>query len=251
VDTLPGRVAVVTGAARGIGDAVAQSLVAAGATVISLDVDVPDGQRPGIRDAVVDVADEAQVKQGFAEIDEREGGVDILVNNAGIQRIGATDTMSVGTWDSVVATHLRGAFLCSRAVIPRMRARGGGAIVSVSSVAAFQGLPGRGPYSAAKAGLLGLTRSMAVELAAAGIRVNAVAPGFTLTPLMQQALDDGSLTEEWMTQRLPLGRIARPEEIASTVLFLAGPSASYVTGQCLVVDGGWSIQGILGRPDWL
>ena len=251
MDTLPGRVAVVTGAARGIGDAVAQSLVAAGATVISLDVDVPDGQRPGIRDAVVDVADEAQVKQGFAEIDEREGGVDILVNNAGIQRIGATDTMSVGTWDSVVATHLRGAFLCSRAVIPRMRARGGGAIVSVSSVAAFQGLPGRGPYSAAKAGLLGLTRSMAVELAAAGIRVNAVAPGFTLTPLMQQALDDGSLTEEWMTQRLPLGRIARPEEIASTVLFLAGPSASYVTGQCLVVDGGWSIQGILGRPDWL
>lgn len=246
------RVVVVTGGARGIGAAVAKAFVDADAEVVSLDVAPNVEPRPGIRDLVVDVTDEDDVGQAFSDIDTQEGSVDVLVNNAGIQIPGALETMTLDAWSSVVATHLRGMFLCSRAAIPRLRRRDrGGTIVSIASVAAMQGLPGRGPYSAAKAGILGLTRSMSVELADEGIRVNAVAPGFTMTPLVQQALDDGSLTEEWMIQRVPLGRIAQPSEIAKVVLFLAGSESSYITGQCITVDGGWSIQGILGHPDWL
>lgn len=254
------RVAVVTGGARGIGAATVEALAGVGFRVVSFDLAPADlharddsgrGEPGSVRHVNIDVADTTAVADAFDELDQLEGRCDVLVNNAGIQRVAPTEEMSPDTWDEVVGVHLRGAFLCSRAAIPRMRRNGGGAIVSVASVAAFQGLPGRGPYSAAKAGLLGLTRSMAVELAGAGIRVNAVAPGFTRTPLVDQALEDGSLTEDWMTARVPIGRLADPGEIAATIAFLSGPAASYITGQCIVVDGGWSVQGVPDRPDWL
>src|SRR5581483_846067 len=127
----------------------------------------------------------------------------------------------------------------------------GGAIVSIVSAAAFVGLPGRGAYCAAKAGLLGLTRALALEVGQLGIRVNAVAPGYTRSGLLQQALDNGSLREDWMLQRVPLNRIAEPAEIARVVRFLASDDAAYVTGQAIVADGGWTIQGISAAPDWL
>jgi NAD(P)-dependent dehydrogenase (short-subunit alcohol dehydrogenase family) len=127
----------------------------------------------------------------------------------------------------------------------------GGAIVSIASTAAFVGLPGRGPYCAAKAGILGLTRSLALEVASAKIRVNAVAPGFTRTKLIEQGLKDGSLREDWMVARVPMRRLAQIDEIAEAVRFLAGHESSYITGQAVVVDGGWTIQGIPEAPDWL
>jgi 3-oxoacyl-[acyl-carrier protein] reductase len=128
---------------------------------------------------------------------------------------------------------------------------GGSSIVHIASTAAQVGLPGRGPYSAAKAGLLALTRVMAVELASVGIRVNAVGPGFTRTGLVDQAIRDGSLNEPWMLERVPMGRLAEPLEIARVVRFLASDEASYVTGQVVFVDGGWIAQGIGKAPNWL
>ena len=127
----------------------------------------------------------------------------------------------------------------------------GGAIVSIASTAAFIGIPGRGPYCAAKAGILGLTRTLALEVASARIRVNAIAPAYTRTKLIDQALKDGSLKEDWMLERVPMGRLAAPEEIAGIVRFLASDEAAYVTGQVIVADGGWTIQGQSRAPDWL
>jgi NAD(P)-dependent dehydrogenase (short-subunit alcohol dehydrogenase family) len=242
-----GRVVVVTGGARGIGDATLAAFLEQGATAVSLDLGPPDEPRPGVTYLDADVRDEASVQPALATLDR----VDVLVNNAGIQGVGLIGELRAETWDTVVATHLRGAFVCSTHAVPRMRAQGGGAVVNIASVAAFVGLPGRAPYSAAKAALTSFTRVLAVETATAGIRVNAVAPGFTRTRLIQRALDDGSLTESWMTAEVPMRRLAEPPEIARVVRFLGSNDASYITGQTILVDGGWSIQGIHAAPEHL
>lgn len=127
----------------------------------------------------------------------------------------------------------------------------GGSIVAIASTAAFVGLPGRGAYCAAKAGMLGLMRALSLEVATANIRVNAVAPGFTRTKFIEQGLADGSLQEDWMVSRVPMKRLATTEEIANAVRYLAGDEASYMTGQTVVVDGGWIVQGIPEAPTWL
>jgi NAD(P)-dependent dehydrogenase (short-subunit alcohol dehydrogenase family) len=249
---MEGRVAVVTGAARGIGDAVARAFLEAGARVVALDKLQPAEPRDGVRYVVTDVSDPGSVEAAFTSIDAAEGAVDVLVNNAGIQRVGLTGQLSFEDWSAVIGTHLTGTFLCSSHAMPRMIERGsGGAVISIASVAAFVGLPGRGPYCAAKGGIIALTRTMALEGAPVGIRVNAVAPGYTRTDLIKQGLADGSMREDWMLERVPLKRIAAPEEIARVVLFLAGENASYITGQTVVVDGGWTVQGTSAAPDWL
>ncbi len=238
---------VVTGGARGIGDAIVRTFLEVGAEVASLDVLEPEEERAGVRYLHADITEPASVAAAFDALE----GIDVLVNNAGIQRVGVVGELPPELWEAVISTNLSGAFHCSSAALPRMRGRSGASIVSVSSTAAFVGLPGRSPYAAAKAGLLALTRTMAVELAPAGIRVNAVAPGFTRTGLVERALGDGSLREDWMTERVPLGRLAHVDEIARVVRFLASDDASYVTGQVIVADGGWTVQGIGAAPEWL
>ncbi|MBV8103615.1 MAG: SDR family oxidoreductase [Hyphomicrobiales bacterium] len=249
---LSGRVAVVTGAARGIGDAIAERLMADGGVVFSFDMTPPMEPRTGVVYLQADVTDPASVAQAFKAVDDQAGRIDILVNNAGIQRVGLVGKLSFADWSAVVATHLDGFFICASEAVPRMVAGGrGGAIISIASTAAFVGLPGRGAYCAAKAGILGLTKALSLEVASARIRVNAVAPGFTRTKLIDQALADGSLQEDWMTARVPMKRLAATREIANVVRFLAGDEASYVTGQTIIADGGWTVQGIPDAPSWL
>jgi NAD(P)-dependent dehydrogenase (short-subunit alcohol dehydrogenase family) len=251
-NSLEGRVAVVTGAARGIGDAIAERLLADGASVFSLDKISAAEPRAGVVYLEADVTDPASVTEAFKAVDAQAGRIDILVNNAGIQRVGLVGKISFADWSAVVSTHLNGFFLCASEAVPRMVARGkGGAIVSIASTAAFVGLPGRGAYCAAKAGILGITRALALEVASAGIRVNAVAPGFTRTKLIDQGLADGSLEEDWMVARVPMRRLAATREIADAVRYLAGNEASYVTGQTIIADGGWTVQGIPHAPSWL
>src|ERR1700749_2221656 len=176
--TLSGKDAAVTGAARGIGDGVAARLVADGAGVFALDKIAPEQFGDGVTSFETDITDEESVAAAFRAIDSQAGQIDILVNNAGIQRVGLVGKVSFADFSAVVATHLNGFFLCASEAVPRMvKRRKGGAIVSIASTAAFVGLPGRGAYCAAKAGILGLTRALSLELATTGIRVNAVAPG--------------------------------------------------------------------------
>lgn len=250
--SLAGKVVVVTGGTRGIGDAIVEKFQREGSTVVALGRSAPDSARPGVRYLRADVSVEADVEAAFEDVDGTEGRVDVVVNNAGIQRVGLVGNLAVADWDAVVGTNLRGAFLVSAEAMPRMTRQGtGGAIVNIASTAAFVGMPGRGAYCAAKAGLLGLTRAMAIEGATAGVRVNAVAPGFTRSEFIESRLADGSLREEWMLERVPMRRIAEPKEIAAVVAAVASPAFSFVTGQSILADGGWSIQGVSDAPVFL
>jgi 3-oxoacyl-[acyl-carrier protein] reductase len=246
-----GRVVVVTGGARGIGDAIVRQMVADGARAVVPDLADPMDPVPGARYLRCDITDRAAVERAHTTIEATEGRLDVLVNNAGIQRVALTDQFDPDTWSLVVDVHLKGAFNWSSLALRTMKRQRSGAIVTVASVAGLIALPGRGPYSAAKAALMALTRTMAVEVAEAGIRVNAVAPGMALTAIVQQGIDDGSIDLEAMKTEIPMRRLATLEEITSAVCFLASPEASYITGQTLVVDGGWSILGMHRRPDWL
>lgn len=249
---LSGRIAVVTGAARGIGDAIAIRLVEEGARVFSFDVNPPDEAREGVTYLTADVTSRQSVADAFAAVDRYAGRVDILVNNAGVQRIALAENMRLEDWHLVLDTHLTAMHLCCGQAIDRMRAQGtGGAIVSIASAAGILGIPGRGAYSAAKAGIESLTRVYATEAAAANIRVNAVAPGSTRTKLIEQGIKDGSIRGEWQVERIPMGRLAEPREIADPVVYLLSDRASYITGQTLVVDGGWTVQGMVHIAEWL
>ncbi len=236
--SLAGGVAIVTGAARGLGAAIADALEAEGAAVARTDVDGGEVE--------LDVRDGGSVERAVAAVAARLGEPTILVNNAGINRIGPSESFDEADWNEVVDVNLGGVFRCSQVVGGRMLAAAGGAIVNVASISGLVGMPGRAAYCATKAGVLGLTRALAVEWAGRGVRVNAVAPGYVRTPMVENALAQGLLAEEALLERVPIGRLASPEEVAQAVVFLASPAAAYLAGQALLVDGGWLAYGAPG-----
>ena len=246
-----GQVVVVTGGARGIGHAIVRRVVAEGGRAVVPDLVDPEEAVPSTRYVRCDITDRDAVAAAHASIEVTEGRLDVLVNNAGIQRVALTDQFDPDTWQQVIDVHLFGAFNWSRLALRSMKRQGSGAIVTVASVAGLMGIAGRGPYSAAKAGLMSLTRTMSVEVAELGIRVNAVAPGMALTVLVEQGIRDGSIDLDSMMTEIPMRRLATVDDIAKAVCFLASDDASYVTGQTLVVDGGWTILGMHRKPDWL
>jgi 3-oxoacyl-[acyl-carrier protein] reductase len=247
---LDGRVALVTGAARGIGAATARRLAEEGARVAIADLDAEGSSalanelNGAGRTAIglgCDVADAAQVQRTVDETLSQLGKLDILVNNAGIIRDNLLFKMTDDEWDRVLAVHLRGAFLCARAAQKPMVEQKSGRIISVSSTSAL-GNRGQANYSAAKAGIQGLTRTLAIELGQFGITANAVAPGFIDTEMTRTTAERMGVTPEQFqagaSQRIPLRRIGQPSEVASVIAFLASDDASYVSGQVIYVAGG-------------
>jgi NAD(P)-dependent dehydrogenase (short-subunit alcohol dehydrogenase family) len=246
-----GRVVVVTGGARGIGRSIATRMVGEGARVVVPDLLDPDEPLAGVRYVRCDITDRGAVEDVHRSIEHEEGRLDVLVNNAGNQSVALTDVSDPGQWEQVIRVHLFGSYYWSRLALQTMKRQKSGAIVTVASVAGLIALPGRGPYSAAKAALMSLTRVMAVEVADLGIRVNAVAPGMARTVLVDTGIENGSIDLDAMLSEIPMRRLATTDEIAKAVCFLASDDASYITGHTLVVDGGWTILGMHHRPEWL
>lgn len=242
--TLVGVRAIVTGGARGIGEAVARALAAEGAAVAVVDAD-GDGAEAVASSLTRATAHRADVRDtlGLERLAEAIGPAAVLVNAAGIQRVGRSETLDDDVWDAVVGVDLTGVFRCCRVFGRSMLDAGDGAIVNVASVSAEVGMPGRAAYCAAKAGVVGLTRALGVEWAPRGVRVNAVAPGYVRTPLVEEALAAGIISEADVVARVPAGRLADPDEIADAIVFLVSPAARYVMGQTLVVDGGYLAYG--------
>jgi len=239
---LEGKVALVTGGSRGIGRAIAESLAEAGAHVAVIGRDETRAREAaaaltgeGHAGFACDVADPQQVVATMADVEREIGPVDILVNNAGITRDNILVRMKDEEFDEVIAANLKGSFNFTRAVSRGMMKRREGVIVNVTSVVGLIGNAGQANYAASKAGLVGLTKSVARELAPRGIRCNAVAPGFVRTD-MTDALSESQV--EALRERIPLGALGEPEDVAAVVRFLAGPGARYITGQVLAVDGG-------------
>ena len=242
---LSGQRALVTGASRGIGRAVALRLASEGASValnynsgkeeaeaVAAEIAAAGGSAVTLRG---NVADAAQAEALVDAAAEALGGLDILVNNAGITRDNLLMRLSEDDWDAVIDTNLKGAFLCTKAAIRPMLRQRSGRIVNMSSVVALTGNPGQANYTAAKAGLIGFTRTVAREVASRGITVNAIAPGFIATQMVD------SIPEELQAQireRIPLGAFGTPEDVAGCVAFLVSADAAYVTGQVLSIDGG-------------
>ena len=241
---LSGRTAFVTGSTRGIGLSVARALHGAGARVAIVGRDLARAQAVaqelGDRAAGVacDVADAAQVEAAIAAAEAALGPIDILVNNAGLTRDNILLRLSEDDWDVVLDANLKGAFLTTRAVIKGMMKRRTGRVINITSVVGLTGNKGQANYAASKAGLIGLTKSVAKEYASRGVLANCIAPGFIETD-MTAALPSEARTA--LLEQIALGRLGRPEEIAAAVLFLASDLAAYITGQVLVVDGGMVI----------
>lgn len=237
------RVAIVTGAGSGIGHASSLRLQEDGMTVIALDVDVESAAEVSPNALALDVSDAEQVSDVMAEVLSRWPRIDVLVNNAGITGSAQATTAHetpVEEFDRVMAVNVRGPFLCSRAVLPPMIEAGGGHIITIASAAGIVAFPGRCAYTTSKGAALQLARSLAVDYGRLGIRSNAVCPGMVETPMTRWRLDQPDLRDQ-MESKIPIGRVANPEEIADVVSVLASGRMAYANGAALVVDGGWTV----------
>ena len=245
--SLDGKAALVTGAGRGIGRAICLRLAGEGANVAGLDVDA-EGlaetgklvEQQGVRFKAVtaDVTSFEEMQAAVDDTAEQFGSLDVLVNNAGITRDNLLIRMSKEDWDSVIAINLTGVFNGVKAAARRMMKQKSGSIVNISSVVGLVGNPGQVNYSASKAGVLGVTKSAAREVAKRGVRVNAVAPGYIMTRMTEKLPDEA---KEALMSQIPLVRLGEPEDVADAVLFLASDASSYMTGQVLSVDGGMAM----------
>jgi 3-oxoacyl-[acyl-carrier protein] reductase len=242
---LQGQIALVTGGSRGIGFAIGKSLAEAGARLALVARDetrasAAAAELPGEghRGFGADVGDSASVAELFRSVEAEMGTPDVLVNNAGVTRDNLLMRLKDEDWDQVLDTNLRGAFNTIRAASRSMMKRKSGRIINITSVVGITGNKGQANYAASKAGLIGLTKSVAKELASRGILVNAIAPGYIATDMTSDLPEQA---REALLGQIALGRLGEPEDIASVVRFLSGPGASYITGQVLVVDGGMVI----------
>jgi 3-oxoacyl-[acyl-carrier protein] reductase len=246
VPSLAGRVAIVTGAGSGMGRAHVRHMAALGATVIAQDIDAAGlaetvGTLPAVEAHAFDVADVAAIGRMAAVVAERHGRIDILVNNAGIGIDKPLEAIDERALDRMLAVHVKGTFFCARAVVPAMKAQRRGRIINVSSRWAQAGHTQASDYIAAKGAILGLTKAWAKELAPFGITVNAIAPGGVWSAMVLANLGEEGVRRE--EREVPLGRWARPEEIASLVAHLASDEAAFVTGQVVSPNGGKTIVG--------
>jgi NAD(P)-dependent dehydrogenase (short-subunit alcohol dehydrogenase family) len=247
---LKGKVAFITGAASGIGSACALRFAQEGARLIGFDINANADDRwdaackaaPGSYLETGDVRDEERIRVSVTAAAERFGRIDVLVNCAGIALGGPVHLVPTEEWDRVMDVDLKGTFLVCKHVLPKMMEQGRGSIVNIASIEGIDGFEGGSSYNASKAGVILLTRNMAMDYARKGIRVNAVAPGFIVTPLAAQMVLENEVLKDFrgrLIESVPLGRPGQPDEVANTVLFLASDESSYVTGHTLVVDGGF------------
>lgn len=243
--TLTGRAGIITGAGSGIGAALAAGFAERGAELALFDLNMAAAEAVAARIGAgatayaVDVVDQHSVVEATQRTRERFGRVDFLVNNAGIRFQQSFLDHDIETWKRTLDVNMLGTFICSRAVIPQMIEDGGGRIVNVASIAGVLALENRVAYSASKAGIIGMTRAMAVEFGRHGINVNALVPGVIETPLTATYFEDSQFAD-LIVNNIPLGRWGQPEDLVAPTAFLCGPESSYVSGQLLVVDGGWT-----------
>jgi len=256
---LKDKVAVITGSSQGLGMAMAFGMAQEGAKIIITDVNLEKGKtttnelkKSGYTAEFIycNVLKKKDVEFLIQESSRIFGKIDILINNAGIAKIGAIDSITEEDWDICIGVDVKGVFLCTQEVVKIMKKQNSGCIINISSIHGLQGMPERGPYSVAKAGIVNLTSTLAAELGRWNIRVNCIAPGFNRTFGFEEQVAKGTVKVEELESRLPLGRIGLPEDIADAAVFLASDKSKYITGVTIPVDGGWLADGGRGmaRP---
>ena len=247
---LQGRIAVVTGASKGLGQQMAESLAAAGASValVARSEDLLNAVAAGIREAggraeaiVADVADEAAVADVAAQVKDKLGICDILINNAGINNRKAVEDFTLDEWNEIVGINLTAPFLLCRAFVPGMKEKKFGRIINMTSIMSHVSFPHRTGYSATKAGLLGMTRALALELAEFNITANGISPGPFATEINKAILEDPERNAQFLS-RIPLGRWGKVEEVGSLAVYLCSEEAGFITGTDIIIDGGWLAQ---------